>query len=41
MMKNLDRVTNFTGKVSDYTLAQLKEADLGYHFFDLEGATFL
>ncbi|MFJ7825069.1 glycerophosphodiester phosphodiesterase [Psychrobacillus sp. NPDC096623] len=36
--EELSRVTNYTGKVSDYTLAELKEADLGYHFLDIEGA---
>ena len=36
--EELNRVTNFSGKVSDYTLAELKEADLGYHFLDLDGA---
>lgn len=33
----LNRVTNFSGKVSDYTLVQLKEADLGYNFVNLDG----
>ncbi|TQR17841.1 glycerophosphodiester phosphodiesterase [Psychrobacillus vulpis] len=33
----LDRVTNLTGRVADYTLAQLEEADLGYNFIDLDG----
>ena len=36
--EDLDRVTNLNGKVANYTLAQLKEADLGHHFVDLEGA---
>lgn len=36
--EDLDRVTNFNGKVADYTLAELKKADLGYHFTDLEGS---
>lgn len=35
--EELNRVTNFTGRISDYTLAQLKEADLGHHFLDIEG----
>ncbi|MFF2752368.1 glycerophosphodiester phosphodiesterase [Psychrobacillus sp. NPDC058041] len=33
----LGRVTNLTGKVADYPLNELKKADLGYHFVDLEG----
>lgn len=33
----IDRVTNFTGRVADYTLEELKKADLGYHFLDLNG----
>lgn len=37
--EELDRVTNFTGKVSDYTLAELKEADLGHHFKDVNGTS--
>lgn len=37
--EELDRVTNFTGKVSDYTLAELKEADLGHHFIDVNGTS--
>ena len=32
-----DRVTDLVGRVADYTLDDLKEADLGYHFFDLNG----
>ena len=36
--ETLERVTNFSGKVADYTLEELKEADLGYHFTDLEGS---
>ncbi|WP_144509384.1 glycerophosphodiester phosphodiesterase [Bacillus sp. FJAT-22090] len=34
----VDRITNLSGKVADFTLAQLKEADLGFHFVDLEGS---
>ncbi|WP_391120755.1 glycerophosphodiester phosphodiesterase [Psychrobacillus sp. L3] len=33
----MSRVTNFSGKVADYTLDELKKADLGYHFLDLNG----
>lgn len=32
-----DRVTNLTGRVADYTLVELKKADLGFHFLDLNG----
>lgn len=32
-----DRITDLVGRVADYTLAELKEADLGYHFIDLNG----
>lgn len=32
-----DRVTNLTGRVADYTLEELKKADLGFHFLDLNG----
>lgn len=32
-----DRVTDLVGRVADYTLDELKEADLGYHFIDLNG----
>ena len=35
--ETLERVTDMTGKVSDYTLDELKAADLGYHFIDLDG----
>ncbi len=35
--ETLERVTNFSGKVADYTLEQLKVADLGYHFISLDG----
>ncbi|MEI4771177.1 glycerophosphodiester phosphodiesterase [Psychrobacillus sp. FJAT-51614] len=31
------RVTNLTGRVSDYTLEEIKKADLGFHFLDLNG----
>lgn len=33
----VDRVTDFSGRVADYTLDELKKADLGYHFLDLNG----
>ncbi|WP_342578266.1 glycerophosphodiester phosphodiesterase [Psychrobacillus sp. FSL K6-2843] len=36
--ETLERVTDFTGKVSDYTLSELKAADLGYYFKDLSDA---
>ncbi len=35
--ETLERVTDMTGKVSDFTLSELREADLGYHFIDLDG----
>ncbi|MDZ5711539.1 glycerophosphodiester phosphodiesterase [Jeotgalibacillus haloalkalitolerans] len=33
----IDRTTNGAGRVADYTLSELKEFDLGYHFRDLQG----
>lgn len=33
----VDRTSNGAGKVSDYTLAELREMDFGYHFKDAEG----
>jgi glycerophosphoryl diester phosphodiesterase len=33
----LGRVTNLSGRVADYPLHELKKADLGYNFVDLEG----
>jgi len=30
----VDRTTNLAGKVSDFTLAELKKADAGYHYLD-------
>lgn len=33
----LDQTTNLTGKVSDFTLDELKEADAGYQFIDENG----
>ncbi|WP_313891396.1 glycerophosphodiester phosphodiesterase [Psychrobacillus sp.] len=35
--ENTDRVTNISGRVADFTLNELKEADLGYHFQNLNG----
>ncbi len=32
-----DRTTDFTGKVSDFTFSELKEADAGYRFEDENG----
>ncbi|TFE03604.1 MULTISPECIES: glycerophosphodiester phosphodiesterase [Jeotgalibacillus] len=34
----IDRTTNGAGRVADYTLEELKEFDLGYHFRDLSGS---
>lgn len=33
----VDRTTDFTGKVADFTLSELKEADAGYQFTDENG----
>ncbi|AOV08369.1 glycerophosphodiester phosphodiesterase family protein [Sporosarcina ureilytica] len=33
----VNRTTNFEGKLADYTLSELKEADAGYHFEDKLG----
>ncbi|TFE00259.1 glycerophosphodiester phosphodiesterase [Jeotgalibacillus salarius] len=33
----IDRTTNGAGRISDYTLSELKEFDMGYHFRDLQG----
>ena len=33
----MDRTTDFAGKVSDFTLSELKEADAGYRFEDENG----
>lgn len=33
----VNRTTNLEGKVADYTLEELKQADAGYHFEDVEG----
>ena len=33
----IDRTTDFAGKVADFTLNELKEADAGYHFQDEKG----
>jgi len=32
-----DRTTDFTGRITDYTLSELKKADAGYHFEDDAG----
>ncbi|WP_041088844.1 glycerophosphodiester phosphodiesterase [Jeotgalibacillus soli] len=34
----IDRTTNGAGRIADYTLEELKEFDLGFHFRDLQGA---
>ncbi|MGB0544064.1 MAG: glycerophosphodiester phosphodiesterase [Longimicrobiales bacterium] len=36
--ETVDRTTDGTGRVSEFTLAELKEFDAGYRFEDLEGA---
>ncbi len=38
--ETLERTTNGSGKVRDYTLAELKQLDAGYHFSSDEGATY-
>lgn len=32
-----DRTTDFSGKIADFTLAELKKADAGYHYTDENG----
>lgn len=34
--ETLERTTDFTGKVADYTLSELREADIGYYFKDIK-----
>ena len=36
--ETVDRTTNGTGRLSEYTLAELKDLDAGYRFEDLSGA---
>nr|WP_153672126.1 glycerophosphodiester phosphodiesterase [Staphylococcus xylosus] len=34
---DIDRTTNGSGKISEHTLAELKQLDAGYHFTDING----
>lgn len=34
---DVDRTTNGSGKISEHTLAELKQLDAGYHFTDING----